>query len=70
MRERSQDVVAHLLSDLRDAPGLIRERILPVNASLGRSPFEGADRFLEIDVKTTRTPEVDEFLAAGPAPGL
>lgn len=62
LRERSQDVVAHLLSDLRDAPGLIRERILPVNASLGRSPFEGADQFLEIDVKTTRTPEVDEFL--------
>ena len=63
LRERSQDVVAHLLSDLRDAPGLIRERILPVNASLGRSPFEGTDRFLEIDVKTSRTPEVDEFLA-------
>lgn len=62
LRERSQDVVAHLLSDLRDAPGLIRERILPVNASLGRSPFEGADRYLEIDVKTTRSPEVDEFL--------
>lgn len=62
LRDRSQDVVAHLLSDLRDAPGLIRERILPVNASLGRSPFEGVDRFLEIDVKTTRTPEVDEFL--------
>ncbi|WP_396640918.1 ATP-binding protein [Microbacterium sp.] len=63
LRERSQDVVAHLLSDLRDAPGLIRERIFPVNASLGRSPFEGTDHFLEIDVKTTRTPEVDEFLA-------
>lgn len=62
LRERSQDVVAHLLSDLRDAPGLIRERILPVNASLGRSPFDGADRFLEIDVKTARSPEVDEFL--------
>lgn len=62
LRERSQDVVAHLLSDLRDAPGLIRERILPVNASLGRSPFEGTDRFLEIDVKTSRNPEVDEFL--------
>jgi uncharacterized protein YPO0396 len=62
LRERSQDVVAHLLSDLRDAPGLIRERILPVNASLGRSPFEGADRFLEIDAKTTRSPEVDAFL--------
>ncbi|MFC8680203.1 ATP-binding protein [Microbacterium ureisolvens] len=62
LRERSQDVVAHLLSDLRDAPGLIRERILPVNASLGRSPFEGTDRFLEIDVKTTRSPEVDGFL--------
>ena len=63
LRERSRDVVAHLLDDLRTAPGLIRERILPVNASLGRSPFEGADRFLEIDVKTTRSPEVEEFLA-------
>ncbi|MFT4137079.1 ATP-binding protein [Microbacterium sp.] len=63
LRERSRDVVAHLLSDLRDAPGLIRERILPVNASLGRSPFEGTDRFLEIDVKTTRSGEVEDFLA-------
>lgn len=63
LRERSRDVVAHLLSDLRDAPGLIRERILPVNASLGRSPFEGSDRFLEIDVKTTRSAEVEDFLA-------
>src|SRR5690606_39815932 len=63
LRERSRDVVAHLLSDLRDAPGLIRERILPVNASLGRSPFEGTDRFLEIDVKTARSGEVEEFLA-------
>lgn len=62
LRERSRDVVAHLLGDLRDAPGLIRERILPVNASLGRSPFEGADSFLEIDVKTTRSGEVEEFL--------
>ncbi|WP_083527666.1 ATP-binding protein [Curtobacterium ammoniigenes] len=63
LRERSRDVVAHLLGDLRDAPGLIRERILPVNASLGRSPFEGADTFLEIDVKTRRSVEVEEFLA-------
>jgi len=63
LRERSRDVVAHLLSDLRDAPGLIRERILPVNASLGRSPFEGSDRFLEIEVKTQRSGEVEEFLA-------
>lgn len=63
LRERSRDVVAHLLSDLRDAPGLIRERILPVNTSLGRSPFEGSDRFLEISVKTTRSGEVEDFLA-------
>lgn len=63
LRERSRDVVAHLLGDLRDAPGLIRERILPVNASLGRSPFEGVNSFLEIDVKTTRSGEVEDFLA-------
>lgn len=63
LRERSRDVVAHLLDDLRSAPGLIRDRILPVNASLGRSPFEGTDRFLEIDVRMARTPEVEEFLS-------
>lgn len=63
LRERSQDLIAHLLSDLRDAPALVRERILPVNASLGRSPFEGSDLFLEIEVKTTRTSEVEQFLA-------
>ena len=62
LRERTRDVVAHLLADLRDAPGLVRERTLPVNASLGRSPFDGIDRFLEIDVRTSRTPEVEEFL--------
>lgn len=63
LRERARDVVAHLLADLRDAPGLVRERTLPVNASLGRSPFDGTDRFLEIDVRTSRTPEVEQFLA-------
>ncbi len=63
LRERSRDVIAHLSADLHDAPALIRERILPVNASLGRSPFEGVDRFLEIDVKTARTGEVQDFLA-------
>lgn len=64
LRERSRDVVAHLLGDLRDAPALVRDRVLPVNASLGRSPFEGTDRFLEIDVKTSRAAEVEEFFAA------
>lgn len=63
LRERTRDVVAHLLADLRDAPGLVRERTLPVNASLGRSPFDGADRFLEIDVRISRTPEVEQFLS-------
>ncbi len=63
LRERSRDLIAHLLGDLRDAPALVRERILPVNASLGRSPFEGDDLFLEIEVKTARTGEVEQFLA-------
>lgn len=34
-----------------------------MNASLGRSPFEGDDLFLEIEVKTARTGEVEQFLA-------
>lgn len=63
LRERSRDVVAHLLDDLRGAPAAVRERVLPVNAALAKSPFEGKDRFLEIDVKTTRATEVEEFLS-------
>lgn len=63
LRDRSRDLIAHLLGDLRDAPALVRERILPVNASLGRSPFEADDLFLEIEVKTMRTNEVEQFLA-------
>lgn len=63
LRDRSQIVVAHLQDDLRNGPGAIRDRVLAVNASLARSPFDGDDRFLQIDVKTARSPEVQEFLA-------
>ena len=38
------------------------ERIDPVNASLGRSRFD-VERFLRIEVKTRRTPEVLQFMA-------
>ena len=62
LRERSRDLFGHLLSDIRDAPKLVKMRIDPVNASLGRSPFD-RDRYLRIKVKEQRTPEVQQFIA-------
>jgi uncharacterized protein YPO0396 len=62
LRDKSRDVIAHLLSDIRDAPKLVVDRIDPVNASLGRSRFD-VERYLSIDVKTRRTPEVNAFIA-------
>lgn len=62
LREKSRDLIGHLLSEIRDAPKQIEERIDPVNASLGRSLFD-ADRFLRIRVKAKRSPEATEFMA-------
>lgn len=61
LREKSRDLIGHLLSEIRDAPKQIEERIDPVNASLGRSLFD-ADRFLRIRVKTRRSPDATEFM--------
>ncbi|WP_022887102.1 ATP-binding protein [Glaciibacter superstes] len=62
LREKSRDLIGHLLSDIRDAPKLVEDRIEPVNASLGRSRFD-VERYLRIEVKTRRAPEVKEFMA-------
>ncbi|MEO7374373.1 MAG: SbcC/MukB-like Walker B domain-containing protein, partial [Terrimesophilobacter sp.] len=62
LREKSRELIGHLLSDIRDAPKLVKDRIEPVNASLGRSEFD-RDRFLRIKVKEHRTPEVNQFMA-------
>lgn len=62
LREKSRDLIGHLLSEIRDAPKQIEERIDPVNASLGRSLFD-ADRYLRIRAKTKRSPEAVEFIA-------
>ncbi|MCC2028098.1 AAA family ATPase [Microbacterium sp. YMB-B2] len=61
LREKSRDLIGHLLSEIRDAPKQIEERIDPVNASLGRSLFD-ADRYLRIRVRTKRSPEAAEFM--------
>ncbi|MFJ4046303.1 ATP-binding protein [Microbacterium sp. NPDC089987] len=61
LREKSRDLIGHLLSEIRDAPKQVEERIDPVNASLGRSLFD-ADRFLRIRVKTRRSPDATEFM--------
>lgn len=61
LREKSRDLIGHLLSDIRDAPRQVEERIDPVNASLGRSRFD-VERYLFIQVKTRRSPEVGAFM--------
>ena len=61
LREKSQELIGHLLADIRDAPKQVRERIDPVNASLSHSLFDH-DRFLEIRVREQRAPEVQRFL--------
>ena len=62
LRDKSRDLIGHLASDIRDAPKLVVDRIDPVNASLGRSRFD-VDRYLRIEVKTRRAPEVLQFMA-------
>lgn len=62
LRDKSRDLIGHLASDIRDAPKQIADRIDPVNASLGRSRFD-VERYLRIEVKTRRTPEVVQFMA-------
>lgn len=62
LREKSRDLMGLLLSEIRDAPKQIEERVDPVNASLGRSLFD-VDRFLRIRVKTKRSPEATAFIA-------
>lgn len=61
LREKSQDLVGHLLSEIRDAPAQIRERIDPVNDSLRRSRYD-ADRTLFIEVRTKRSAEAQQFM--------
>lgn len=61
LREKSHELMGHLLSDLREAPRLVTQRIDPVNASLGRSKFD-RDRHLRIRVKAQRGPEVTQFI--------
>lgn len=62
LREKSRDLIGHLLSEIRDAPAQVRERIDPVNNSLRRSAYD-ADRYLFIEVKTRRSPEAQQFMS-------
>jgi len=62
LRDKSRDLIGHLAADIRDAPKQVVDRIEPVNASLGRSRFD-VDRYLRIEVKTRRPPEVVQFMA-------
>lgn len=61
LRAKSSDVVGFLRKELLDAPKEVRERIAPVNESLGRSQFD-RDKFLRIRVKLTRGDVVQRFM--------
>lgn len=62
LREKSHDLIGHLLSEIRDAPAQVRERIDPVNDSLRHSAYD-TDRYLFIEVKTRRSPEAQQFMS-------
>lgn len=61
LRERSRDLIGDLVSDIHGAPREIEERVVPVNASLRRSPFD-AGTYLALRVKTRRSETVTRFI--------
>lgn len=61
LRERSRDMIGELVSDILAAPREIEDRVIPVNASLRRSPFDD-DRWLRLSVKTRRSETVTRFI--------
>ena len=62
LETQSQRNIGQLAAVIRRAPGEIRDKILPINASLRRSPFDRG-RFLQIKVDEARSTAVQEFLA-------
>ncbi|WP_129783716.1 ATP-binding protein, partial [Promicromonospora panici] len=62
LTDQARRALRKLAAEIRQAPAAIRERIVGVNSSLRRSPFD-TDRFLEIRVKERRPAAVEEFLA-------
>lgn len=62
MQSQSQRNVGVLAGQIRRAPGEIRDKIVPINASLRRSEFDRG-RYLQIKVDENRGVLVQEFLA-------
>ncbi|MFD4368661.1 ATP-binding protein [Rhodococcus sp. NPDC058521] len=61
LNDQSARNIGELARAIRKAPGEIRSRIDPVNASLTHSAFD-VDRWLRIDVRERRSPAATEFL--------
>lgn len=61
LRERSRDMIGELVSDILAAPREIADRVVPINASLRRSPFDD-DRWLRLSVKPRRSETVTRFI--------
>lgn len=61
MQSQSQRNVGVLAGQIRRAPGEIRDKIVPINASLRRSEFDRG-RYLQIRVDESRSTLAQEFL--------
>lgn len=61
LRDRSRDLIGELVNDILTAPREIEERVVPVNDSLLRSPFDD-ERFLRLRVKLRRSETVTRFI--------
>lgn len=62
LETQSQRNIGQLAAVIRRAPGEIRDKITPINASLRRSPFDHR-RYLQIQVDEARSAAVQEFVA-------
>ncbi|NMR20467.1 ATP-binding protein [Cellulomonas fimi] len=62
LQTQSQRNIGQLAAVIRRAPGEIRDKIVPINTSLRRSPFDRG-RFLQIKVDENRTAAAHDFLA-------
>lgn len=62
LQTQSQRNIGQLAAVVRRAPGEIRDKVVPINTSLRRSPFDRG-RFLQIQVHENRGTAVQDFLA-------
>ena len=61
LHDFSQDQITVIASTIRSAPREVKEKLIPVNRSLGLSPYSSSTH-LQIKAKDNRSAQVSEFL--------